>query len=244
VTWISTKMEQFTYFAQQVGEHDWRGKYVLDFGGNIGNMLRDPHSTIDPARYWCLDIDTEALAQGKAAYPDAQWIFYDRYCFFFNPYGVRDLPLPRLDQRFDYIVAYSVFPNTGHRDLLQLVGQLEALLAPGGALAFTFIDPHHRSWPGKFDGDNFRWRLERELGDVSGPAAQEMIARARRARWCLLVNAEELYVETDEIRAWPAELQKSCHVYYTAEYMKSLFPRAEILPPANNEMQHCCVIRK
>jgi hypothetical protein len=26
--------------------------------------------------------------------------------------------------------------------------------------------------------------------------------------------------------------------------MKSLFPEATILPPVNDEMQHCCVIRK
>jgi hypothetical protein len=25
--------------------------------------------------------------------------------------------------------------------------------------------------------------------------------------------------------------------------MKSLFPDATILPPVNNEMQHCCIIR-
>jgi len=25
--------------------------------------------------------------------------------------------------------------------------------------------------------------------------------------------------------------------------MRSLFPDAEILPPVNDEMQHCCVIR-
>ena len=48
MAWVSRKMGQFTYFSQQVGESIWRGKKVLDFGGNIGNLLKDPNSNIAP----------------------------------------------------------------------------------------------------------------------------------------------------------------------------------------------------
>jgi hypothetical protein len=44
---------------------DWRGKNVLDFGGNIGNMLRDPNCTIDHERYWCLDVVEESIEKGR-----------------------------------------------------------------------------------------------------------------------------------------------------------------------------------
>src|SRR5215204_3193650 len=112
MSFLSTKIGQFTYFALQLGEQDWRGKNVLDFGGNVGNILRDPTCTIDHERYWCLDVVKESIDRGKATFPQSHWIFYDRHCFFFNPQGMKNLKLPQLEEKFDYIVAYSVFTNT------------------------------------------------------------------------------------------------------------------------------------
>jgi hypothetical protein len=243
MTWISTKQHQFTYFAEEIGQRDWSGKSVLDFGGNIGNILRDPNSTIDPSLYWCVDIDRQSLDEGRAAFPEAHWVHYDRHCFFFNPTGVPNLPLPDLGRTFDYIVAYSVFPNTSRTDMLELVPQLEGVLGDSGALAFTFIDQNHVPWPGEYDGDNFRWRVEREGNDSGSPEVRGMIERARRADWCVLINGTDLYVETENIAPVPPELQRTSHAFYTTAYMKALFPHAVIQPPANQEMQHCCVIR-
>lgn len=243
-------MGQFTYFSQQVGEAVWRGKNVLDFGGNIGNILRDPNSTIDEDRYWCIDVVRDSIERGKSLYPKSRWLFYDRYCFFFNPHGVPNLAIPNLDQRFDYIVAYSVFTNTTQTDMLQLVNELESLLAKNGVLAFTFIDPFHFSWPGPYEGNNFQWRLEREIelerekGNILNIDIPDLIRRVQNAGWCLLINGEDLYIETEDIRLYEPRCQRTCHVFYTKEYMKTLFPHAAILPPVNNEMQHCCVIRK
>lgn len=247
---LSTKLGQFTYFSRQVGDPVWRGKNVLDFGGNIGNILRDPRSTIDQERYWCLDVVKDSIEQGKTSYPKAHWIFYNRYCFFFNPHGVQNLPLPDMHQTFDYIVAYSVFSNTTQTDMLQLVKQLEGLLANNGTFAFTFIDPYYFSWPGQYHGNNFQWRLEREIqlererGYILNLDTRNLMKRAQHADWFLLVNAGDLYIETEDIQAYEPERQKTCHAFYTEKYMKKLFPHASILPPTNNEMQHCCVIRK
>ena len=242
MAFFSQKTGQFRYFATQLGEADWRGRNVLDFGGNIGNILRDPDSTIDAARYWCMDVDREALDRGKSLHPTAHWLFYDRYCFYFNPRGRPGLTLPQFDRRFDYILAYSVFTNTFRSDMLDLVKQLAALLDPGGRLAFTFIDPHYRSWPGSFDGDNLKWRLVRDNKERPEVDRDALMARASGARWCVLVNGRDLFLETDAIGTYPVECQRSCHVFYTEAYMRSLYPDAAILPPANDEMQHCCII--
>lgn len=247
---LSTKTGQFTYFALQLNENDWRGKYVLDFGGNVGNMLRDPSSTIDEERYWCVDVVQESIESGKRAFPKAHWTFYDRYCFFFNPQGVSRLKLPELQQSFDYIVAYSVFTNTSRADMFDLVDQLRSCLSDGGALAFTFIDPHYCSWPGRYDGNNLRWRLEREIflekekGNTLDIDVDDLIERAHGAAWFVLVNGEDLYLETEATKIYEPEQQRTYHTFYSVDYMKSLFPEATILPPVNDEMQHCCVIRK
>jgi len=250
LAFLSTKTGQFTYFSLQLGESDWRGKYVLDFGGNIGNLLRDPNSTIDEERYWCIDVVKESVESGKAAFPKAHWIFYDRYCFFFNPHGISQLKLPEISQSFDYVVAYSVFTNTSRTDMLDLVDQLRSCLRDGGALAFTFIDPHYASWPGRYAGNNLRWRLEREIflekekGNTLDIDVERLSERARGAPWFVLVNGEDLYLETEVTRIYEPNEQRTYHTFYSVEYMRSLFPEATILPPVNDEMQHCCVIRK
>ena len=249
MAFLSTKTGQFTYFALQLNERDWRRKYVLDFGGNVGNMLRDPNSTIDEERYWCIDVVQESIQSGKAVFPKAHWVFYDRYCFFFNPHGVARLKLPELSQSFDYVVAYSVFTNTSRTDMFDLVAQLTNRLCDGGALAFTFIDPHHCSWPDRYDGNNLRWRLEREIfleqekGNTLDIDVDRLIERARGAPWFVLVNGEDLYLETEITKEYEAARQRTYHTFYSVEYMKSLFPNATILPPVNDEMQHCCVIK-
>lgn len=240
MTFVSKKTGQFAYFSRQLGTNDWRGKNVLDFGGNIGNILLD--STIDEDRYWCIDVDDESVALGQARYPDGTFVHFDRWCFFFNPGGERGLPLPDVGRRFDYIVAYSVFTNTPRSDMIDLAAQLQALLADRGTLAFTFIDHRHRPWP-RYQGDNFYWRIEREQGDVDN-GFRELCARAGAAEWCVLVNGEELYVETDDVPDVPADEQRSYYAFYSPNAIRSLFPHAEIRPPVNGEIQHCCVIRK
>ncbi len=250
MAFLSSKTGQFTYFALQVGESDWSRKYVLDFGGNIGNMLRDPSSTIDEERYWCVDVVEESIKSGKAAFPKAHWVFYNRYCFFFNPHGISRLALPEIPSSFDYIVAYSVFTNTSRTDMFDLVDQLRNRLSAGGALAFTFIDPHFRSWsPHRYNGNNLRWRLEREIflekekGNTLDIDVDGLVQRASGAPWFVLVNGEDLYLESEATRIYEPEQQRTYHTFYSVEYMQSLFPEATILPPVNDEMQHCCVIR-
>lgn len=246
MTFVSTILGQFSYFSKQLGEPEWRGKNVLDFGGNIGNILQDPNSTIEEERYWCLDVDQDSIERGKASYPRSHWLFYDRFCFFFNPHGVLHLPVPNIDSSFDYVLAFSVFTNTTETDMLELVSQLETVLARNGALAFTFIDPHHFSGPQEYKGNNFKWRLdlERERGNVSTVETRDLAKRARHASWFTLVNGNDLYLETENIPRYEPERQKTFHVFHTADYMKNLFPKAIVLPPVNDEMQHCCVIRK
>lgn len=243
VAFFSIRTGQFTYFSLQLGEPEWRGKDVLDFGGNIGNILRDPNSTIDEERYWCMDVVREAIEKGKEIYPKSHWIFYNRYSFSFNPYGIPRLPVPDLGRTFDYILAFSVFTNTTVSDMLEMVGQLEECLAPSGALAFTFLDPCYLSAQGQ---SNLQWRLnlERERGNISDCEMEDLARRSRGARWFMLVNGGDLYIETEDMPSYGPESEKTCYVYHTEEFMRRLFPRASILPPVNNEMHHCCIIRR
>jgi Methyltransferase domain len=243
MSFISTRTWQYTYFAMQLNDCNWGQKNILDFGGNVGNMLRDPNSTIDEQRYWCIDVVEEAIEKGKAAYPKAHFHFYNRYCYFFNPTGVRGLRLPPVEERFDYILAYSVFTNASRADMLDLVEQLKGMLKEGAKLAFTFIDPHFHSFPEQNLGTNFERRLNAIKKEKPDLDIVVLADAAREATWCILVDDCDLYLESDDIKSRRLDQQKSHFVFYTEEYMRTLYPEATILAPVNNEGQHCCVLK-
>ena len=83
------------------------------------------------------------------------------------------------------------------------------------------------------------------LGRLKAPDidVQGLAAKAKNANWFVLVNGEDLYLEKEQTRHYAPEEQRTYHMFYTVDYIKSLFPNAEILPPVNDEMQHCCIIR-
>jgi SAM-dependent methyltransferase len=225
------KSTQFAYFDEQLDRPAWSHKLVLDFGGNKGNLLRDPSCVIPHPNYYCLDVIGEAIEEGRRTFPAAHWVHYDRYNRSFNPEGVRDLPVPDLGVQFDFGLAYSVFTHTTFEEMKELVAQLEALLAPGGTLAFTFIDPHWRS--------NLEWRLRKNHGLNVEP----VLAKANDADWCSLVNGSELYVNSSGPWKVNSEACATYNVYYSESFLRRQFPRAEVRPPVNGEMQHCAILR-
>lgn len=65
MTHFPLNLGQFAYFDTLLNHPIWKGKKVLDFGGNIGNLLMNPDSTIEENQYWCMAVDEEAIAIGK-----------------------------------------------------------------------------------------------------------------------------------------------------------------------------------
>ena len=51
MSFISSRTFQFAFFDRVLNEPVWRGRTVLDFGGNTGNTLRDPRCTIEPRKW-------------------------------------------------------------------------------------------------------------------------------------------------------------------------------------------------
>jgi SAM-dependent methyltransferase len=188
----------------------------MDFGGNTGELLMDAGCTIRPENYYCLDVLEEALEAGRKRFPKAHWIHYDRYNCSFNPEGIADLPIPDIGIQFDIILAYSVFTHTTRDEMGDLVAQLRSRLVPGGVLAFTFIDPHWKSWPATYEGDNLKWRLEKALETNPAVDVSGLLEQSSNADWCALVDGAELYVNSNGI--WDNKAHQSClsyNVYYT-----------------------------
>jgi len=217
---------------------------VLDFGGNAGNILRAPQCKIQEENYWCIDVSPDAIAKGKQDFPRAHWILYDRYNINFNPTGSRLVNIPALDQRFDYIVAYSVFTHMDVGEMDYLTEQLMAMLNLGGAFAFSFIDHNFHSWPDEYPGNNLMWRFDRMSSTGIKSDAVRLLERVKDAAWFSLFGNGDVYLGSESIAAPERYEGLDCHVFHTVEFMRDHFPGAEILAPANQEMQHCCVLRR
>jgi|GEM_PF-2040881 len=74
------KTVRFAYFNRQLDYPDWSGQAVLDFGGNVGNLLLDPDCTIRPEDYYCVDVIQEALEEGRKRSRQAHWSFRQEVC--------------------------------------------------------------------------------------------------------------------------------------------------------------------
>ena len=235
------KRGQFKYFDRQLGHPEWSGKRVLDFGGNRGNLLGDADGRILPQHYYCLDVIQDAIDEGRALWPAAHWFHYNRYNCSFNPEGLTDAPIPDLGAVFDFILAFSVFTHVSCEEMHDLVSQLCVRLAPGGCLAFTFIDPHYSSCRELWPGTNLERRLEqvRKSNPEFNPAP--LLEQSQAAEWCTLVDGSRLCVDSDGVGSGGGSLT-TYHVFYTAAFLQRQFPDATILPPVEGEVQHCCLI--
>jgi SAM-dependent methyltransferase len=252
---ISDNFRQFYYLDRQLQRPDWRGRRILDFGGNCGNFLSQAKGRVRPDCYWCLDVSRDALEEGRKQYPAAHWIFYDRFNLQYNPTGTPSLSIPTILPTFDFIAAYSVFTHTSENEMLELVAQLRTKLEPRGTLVFTFIDPHcvpetprrhaaekHARLLQTRDS-NLQWRLNRRKDVNPLFDAEEPVLRAAGCERCWLVN-DHLYLPGEsqlERSASPDPLYES---FYTSEYIQTLFPDAEVLAPVNGERQHACLLRR
>ena len=242
MSFITRNDGQFAYFDTQLRSPIWKGKSVLDFGGNIGNVLHHPRSTIDEDRYWCIDVSRDAIAAGGKAAPAAHFIFYDRYNFEYNPDGIRNLAIPMNGDRFDFVLALSVFTHTPQSEMLELAKNLEQLLNWGGRFAFTFFDPHYV--PPDSNVSNLKYYFEMRAPDLSETAIDAQVDRVRGARWCALANGE-LEIESERLENVRENSEGGYLAFYTPKYFQSLFPRGEIRTPVEPFFrQHCCVITK
>ena len=244
MSFVSTRLGQFRYFDQQLGRPVWGGKRVLDFGGNYGNMLRESNGSIDQDKYWCIDVSRDPIRMGKESFPKAHWIFYDRHNVQFNPGGIKDLNIPDTGEEFDFIFAYSVFTHTSKAEMIDLVTQLRGLLADGGTLAFTFLDPQWNALEGApFSGSNMKWRLQVNKDKHPEIDVDSLLARANGSKWATLID-HELYVDDEQEPEQSLIGQRAYIVFCDPAHMKTIFPEAEILSPVSPERQHCCVIRR
>jgi hypothetical protein len=251
-TWISTRTGQFAYFDRQLGHPDWTGKRVLDFGGNAANILLDPNCKIEHANYWSIDVSRDAIALGMRRYPDANFVFYDRYNFEYNPSGTVDLPVPDLGMKFDFIVGWSIFTHVSKAEMFELVDQLLDLLTDDGKAAFSFIDPWFTpsvDWAREEESPglcNLEWRLEARRSTCPEMDVAGLLTRAKESdvTWATLVNDDDMFFDPDDDGLAEDKPNRAYVTFCTPEYLRELFPHGQVLDPVPPERFFCLIIDK
>jgi 2-polyprenyl-3-methyl-5-hydroxy-6-metoxy-1,4-benzoquinol methylase len=242
VTFLSQKSGQFAYFDEQLGRPAWESKKVLDLGGNTGNLLRESRLAIESVNYWCVDVSRDAVEIGRRLHPRAHFIFYDRYNFEYNPRGVKGLRLPDTGHKFDYVLALSVFTHTSRCEMFELLDDLNESLNAGGTIAFTFIDPRHAPHASRLG--NLRYYAENRLDNHSPVNNASLLDEAERASWCTLADGD-IYIEGDAPHDSRERRRGGYLTFHTVEYIRTLFPGAEVRAPVEPiTRQHCCILRR
>ena len=115
---------RFSLFEKFAG--NYTNKKILDYGGNRGNLLYFSQGKIKQENYTCIDVEKEAIQQGKIEFPNAHFIHYNRFSPMYNK-GNIDEPFPILEEKFDICFAYSVFTHTDFFTFQQTINYLQNL---------------------------------------------------------------------------------------------------------------------
>jgi hypothetical protein len=126
--------------------------------------------------------------------------------------------------------------------MLQLVNRLKSLLAPNGRLAFSFLDPNYVR-PDVPDSNLIAF-LRKRIRDGNSLAVEALGRIAVGATWCTLVD-QALFVETEGSCDGRNGRAHGYLTFYTADYMRKLFPDGQVLAPIRDipqMTQHCCIV--
>ena len=113
---------------------------VLDYGSNYGMFLDSSNGNFTQEKYTGVDIDNEALLEGKKLFPNARFIHYNGFNHVYNPTGLKDCRPLLENTHYDTINSYSVFTHTTVEDMLDTIKWLYLKLKPGGKLLLSWLD--------------------------------------------------------------------------------------------------------
>lgn len=222
---------RFTYFNQQLKNVNWSTDKILDYGGNWGNLLRDPDSTIPPSNYWCVDVSSDAIEQGKKDYPDAHWFHYNKWNHCYNSKGDKSTKLPNFETKFNLITAFSVVTHVTEEDMLEIIYEdLFPLLEPNGILAFTLLEPSALIY----------FSSKRGLGLAS---SSKLITQAAKHKQGFYYINDNIVCGVEE--SLPLESSDFFVSFYSIERAKELFKKnlVEIKKSSNNELQYSVILK-
>jgi len=217
-------IDTYTYFKRINPSLD--SGLLLDYGSNYGRFLDKSYGRFDQKLYTGIDVDNDALDEGRKLFPNATFIHYDGYNCAYNPNGQKNLR-PTLTQKFSNIISYSVFTHTTEDDMLDSVAWLYDQLEPGGKIMATFCS-----------ADNTRAIVFNTINRYS---------TFRNFEWYDRLNV--FYLSGDLINVESPKVGKMTFTLYKLKHIKNILSQynAEFFDAPfdiQNAFQECFVITK
>lgn len=203
---------------------DWANAKILDFGCNVGNYLNHAVPFIKKENYVGIDLNNHSLSVARVRHPEASFVFYNKYHQSFNPTGVDNIRINDvLNEKFDVIIAYSVFTHCSVNEMKAELKNLLEVLKPGGCILFTV-------WSHDFFKRFHEYLLSRltiEEFDCDSVEYDEVLY------W---VDYGKVFTDDHDIHLKDC---KSLCTFYKLDKFQELFPEAELLghPPGKTQSQ-------
>lgn len=115
---------------------DWTTKVILDFGCNVGHLLRTAGDRIPHENFHGVDINAGSIMIARHSFPNAHWSHYDGFNPTFNPTGQKTAR-PNISISPDVIIAYGVFTHSCFSDIQRWIGYFKTIIARGGVIVFS-----------------------------------------------------------------------------------------------------------
>jgi len=202
---------------------------VLDFGCNQGNYVNHAFLVVSPDRYLGVDIIENSIIRAKQKYPPYNFLHYNAWHPSFNPEGDKNLVLTDcIDQKFDVVIAYSVFTHSTVEETQKQIAVLKNLLNPGGVILMTF------------------WHLEKFqhsvnfISNMTSNLSYDEIALSSCKKVAYWIDFNNLIVDQLD---YQIESCDSLFTYYEPSEMRNFFPGIELLGPTPQPTQWLYGIR-
>lgn len=119
---------------------NFQDKVILDFGGSRGNLLHFSQGGIQEKDYISIDPVMEGIEMGREEFPEAEFIYYDRWSWMYNHHGNQEINLPTITRKIDYIASFSVFSHTDFDEFVTTLKWMQTLNPEKMVISFLDAD--------------------------------------------------------------------------------------------------------
>ena len=199
---------------------------VLDYGSGYGKFLYTSDGDFPQENYTAVDVNKDALEEGKNFFPHANFVQYNGFNLVYNRTGEKDCRPILKDQYYDTIISYSALPVcTTIEDALEKINWLYNMLRPGGKLLLSWLD-------------------------VDDQIITDHYYKKRSERYgsCDTIEADDDYIYLcDNKISKIAECKHQILIFFKEKYLSSLIGYKHSFAPPNPSLgcnQSCIIIEK
>jgi SAM-dependent methyltransferase len=195
---------------------------VLDYGSNYGMFLDSSKGNFTQETYTGIDIDNEALLEGKKLFPNATFIHYNGFNHIYNPNGIKGCRPILENEHYDTIISYSVFTHTTIEDMLDTIKWLYLKLKPGGKLLLSWLDVDN-----SLTNQSFFNKRIKDLG------------------YCDIIKTDDYAYLNDNKLSRTAESKKWLLLFFKKDYLSNIlsdYKHVSVPPPQSAGCIQSCII--